>query len=144
MAMSPQEIQEACMLYYEGHSYAEIGEALGYTKATISRHIPSEVKALGALPQNVTTHIIIRRIQHLLNIMIRNLLQEQEELSNSSIQQIYKLTNTIRNLEEINEAIQLRQKVLVARDIMEWLISNNYSGTLDQLQQYHDLHLSYM
>ena len=40
--------------------------------------------------------------------------------------------------EEINEAVTFRDRVLAARHMINWMIKKKYSGTLEQMQEYHD------
>jgi hypothetical protein len=101
-------------------------------------------EAMGVLPRGISLRAMIGRIQHLINIKIRNVLLGVDIDSLDVTMQIYKLTNTLKNLEEIDETVSLRDRVQVSEEIMEWCIRRGYSGTLDQLQEYHDEHLAYL
>lgn len=144
MQTSIQVIHEIWMLHLEGYKKREIAKRLGVSGATVKKYIEQMSEALGVLPQGISVETMIGRLQHLINIKIRDTLLGEQEDGLDTTMQIYKMTNTLKNLEEINEAVSLRDRVEVSREIMEWMIRRRYSGTLDQLQEYHDEHLAYL
>jgi predicted transcriptional regulator len=141
MALSRQEKLEIQMLFAEGLTQGQIASRLGVSQAAVKRvKVAKQVK----LPKHVDLRTLIGRCQHLINMMIRGVLLEEEEASIDVTMQIYKLTNTIKNLEEIDESVSLRDRVMVSEQMLEWMIRKGYSGTLEQIQEYHDEHLSFM
>lgn len=151
--ISVNEKRWAEVLYKRGLTQEQIEQLTGISQAHISRMRKKGDWQDDTLP-SLSLSDIIDNIKDMLVKLQLSVLTEKsdgthdEEFSEpngvgvqKAVYTMSKLTNQLRDLEEINTAVTLRNEILSMQHFMTWLTkqTKDFSDPLEAAQTYHDL-----
>ncbi len=130
----------AKILYGRGMTHGQIGEVLKVARETITAIKGKEGDWDEFRIPTYTPGALIDLVKDYIFKLGLRLNEGEHEEESQTVQDLMRMTATMKNLQEMIDTVSARDDMLSAQNFMDWVIANKYNDLtpLEAGQKYHD------